>query len=377
MSKKNIAIFTSTRSDISILSPLIEKISSSKKLNYLLFVHGTHLEKKYGLTVTEILKSKFKITKKFKTHFANDQEYGQIENLTKTQIEANKVFKNYDFDTVIILGDRIERLPIMTCCIVYRKITIHLHGGEETYGAIDDLVRHTLTKSSHLHFVICDKYKKKLMKIGENPKHIYNYGSLAVEKLNNYINKKEIKQNLVILTFHPETIHDNFDWKSKFKNIIAALNKFKFNVIVTAPGFEKNSIHNIKQIKKILKNKKKFEFIESLGSEKYFKLLNKSIFVIGNSSSGIIEVPYYKIPTVNIGIRQKGRFMHKSIIQCGYSIKDITRSIKKAQSKFFLSSIKNMKLEFGNGQTSKKIINVIEKKIFHKKKLMQKKIYEN
>ncbi len=371
ISKKNIAIFTSTRSDIAILTPLIEKLNKSKTLNCLLFVHGTHLERKYGFTINEIEKLKFKITKSFNNDSHRDDEFGQVQSLNKIQSEVNNIFKKFIIDGVIILGDRLERLPIVSACIAYRKIIIHLHGGEITLGAIDEQIRHMISKAAHLHFVIADEYKKNLLKMGENKKIIYNYGSLGVEKTLKFLNKNETKKNLVILTFHPETVYENFDWKEKFTTIIKALDKFYYDVIVTAPGFEKNSKKNIFFIKKHLKNKKKFKFVESLGFKNYFSLLNKSKFVIGNSSSGIIEVPYFRIPTINIGERQKGRFMHKSIINTDFKLNNIVKAINKCENKKFIIKIKNMKLKFGNGNTSAKIVKTVEKKLFNKDLLIK------
>jgi GDP/UDP-N,N'-diacetylbacillosamine 2-epimerase (hydrolysing) len=374
MIKKNIAIFTSTRSDISILSPLIEKLQNSKLLNYFLFVHGTHLNKKYGSTISEIKKLKFKIAKSFNDSSEKDDQFGQILNLNKTQFEVNKIFKNFKIDAVIILGDRLERLPILTACIVYRKVIIHLHGGEITLGAIDEQIRHMISKAAHLHFVIAETYKKNLLKMRERSNRIFNFGSLGVEKSLKLRKKNIKKENIPILTFHPETIFENFAWEEKFALILKALDKFNYNIIITAPGFEKNSKKFITTIKKILKNKdpNKFKFTESLGFKNYFSMLNKSKFVIGNSSSGIIEVPYFKIPTINIGDRQEGRYMHQSIIPCDYKFENIVNAIKKCESKKFINKIQTMKLSFGNGNTSSKIVKVLEKKLLNEKSLIKK-----
>lgn len=162
--KFKIAFFTSTRGDMGILYPLIKEISNSKNFSYLLFVHGTHTEKKYGNTINEIKKNNFKITKILKSDFKKDNYKDQCIRLASLQLETAKIFNNYKFDAVCILGDRIERLPIINTAIIYRKLIFHLHGGEITEGAIDDQVRHMITKASHLHFVICEDYKKKYTK---------------------------------------------------------------------------------------------------------------------------------------------------------------------------------------------------------------------
>ena len=367
-----IAFFTSTRSDMTILEPLLNEIKKSRYFEYLLFVHGTHLEKNYGNTIEDIKKLNFRISSKFPSVSKLDNEFGLVKSLEMTQNGVNNIFNKYKFDSVMILGDRIERLPIVSAALAYRKFIFHIHGGEITTGALDDQVRHMITKSAHLHFTICENYSKNILNMAEETFRVHNVGSLGVEKiLNNFDKEKKVK-NQAILTYHPETLKNNFNWNVNFLKIINELNKFNFNVIITSPGHEKGTKKQINFIKKIIKNKKKFSFVKSLGVNGYFETLKESLFVIGNSSSGIIEVPYYKIPTINIGLRQNGRFFHKSIIQCNSSSLGIRKSIIIANSKIFRDKIKNMKLLFGNGGASKKILNIIKKYSKNKNKLLNK-----
>jgi len=367
-----IAFFTSTRSDMTILEPLLNEIKKSRYFEYLLFVHGTHLEKNYGNTIEDIKKLNFRISSKFPSVSKLDNEFGLVKSLEMTQNGVNNIFNKYKFDSVMILGDRIERLPIVSAALAYRKFIFHIHGGEITTGALDDQVRHMITKSAHLHFTICENYSKNILNMAEETFRVHNVGSLGVEKiLNNFDKEKKVK-NQAVLTYHPETLKNNFSWNVNFLKIINELNKFNFNVIITSPGHEKGTKKQINFIKKIIKNKKKFSFVKSLGVNGYFETLKESLFVIGNSSSGIIEVPYYKIPTINIGLRQNGRFFHKSIIQCNSSSLGIRKSIIIANSKIFRDKIKNMKLLFGNGGASKKILNIIKKYSKNKNKLLNK-----
>ena len=369
--KHKLAFFTSTRSDMTILEPLLNEINKSKSFEYLLFVHGTHLEKNYGNTIKDIKKLNFKISSKFFSVNKLDNELGLVRSLEMTQKGVNRIFNKYKFDSVMILGDRIERLPIVSAALAYRKFIFHIHGGEITTGALDDQVRHMITKSAHLHFTICENYSRNILNMVEEKFRVHNVGSLGVEKILNSF-KKEKKNNQVVLTYHPETLRSNFGWNRNFLKIVNELNKFNFDVIITSPGHEKGSKNQINFIKKIIKNKKKFSFVKSLGVNGYFETLKKSLFVIGNSSSGIIEVPYYRIPTINIGLRQNGRFFHKSIIQCNTSSFSIRKSIIIANSKIFRDKIKNMKLHFGNGGASKKILNIIKKYSKDKNKLLNK-----
>ena len=373
--KHRLAFFTSTRSDMTIFEPLLNEIKKNKNFEYLLFVHGTHLEKNYGNTIQDIKKLNFEVKSKFFSVDKMDDEFGLVKSLEMTQKGVNNIFNKYKFDSVIIMGDRIERLPVVTAALAYRKFIFHIHGGEITTGALDDQVRHMITKSAHLHFTICDTYKKNVLNMTEEKFRVHNVGSLGIERIVNILNTNKLnkkKKKQVVLTYHPETINNNFTWSNNFSKIVRELNKFNFNIIITSPGHEKGTKKQIYFIKKLIKNKKKFSFVRSLGVNGYFKTLNDSLFVIGNSSSGIIEVPYFKIPTINIGIRQNGRFFHKSIIQCNNDSSSIRKSIIKANSKFFRAKLTNMKLHFGKGGSSKKILNIIRKYSKNKDKLLNK-----
>ena len=368
-----LAFFSSTRGDMSILQPLIERINQNKNFNYLFFVYGTHLSKHYGNTIEEIKKNKIIIRHQQNTISKKDDFKGLTNSLALSQKFMNKIFANNDFDAVIILGDRVEKLPIILNAIIYRKLIFHIHGGEITSGALDDQVRHMITKSAHLHLPICEDYKKNIIKMAEEKFRILNAGSLAVENIKKYKKKIKYKKQYVLLTYHPETIKKNFNWIKNFKIIIKVLKKFKYKTIITSPGHEIGSNKNINFIKNFVKKNKDFKFFSSLGSANYFKILNKALFVIGNSSSGIIEVPYFKIPTINIGDRQKGRFFHKSIIHCKCDEKQIEFSIQKSLSKKFQKKISNMKFHFGNGDSSEKILKFILKNLKDMNKLINKK----
>ena len=372
--KIHLAFFTSTRGDMAIIKPLLDEIKKSNNFSYKLFVHGTHLEKKYGYTIDEIKKSNLKISYYSKTIKAGDSQNEIADSFVLTQNFSNYVFKNFSFDAIILLGDRLERLPILTNCILYRKFIFHLHSGEFTYGSLDDQVRHIITKASHLHFPICENYRKNIIRMSEEKFRILNAGSLAIENIKKFIKyKKKINKTNVILTYHPETLTNNFLWEANFNKIYNVIKRLSLNVIITSPGYEKGSQKNISFIKKKIKNNKKCKFVSSLGFKNYFKILNKTMFVIGNSSSGIIEAPYFRIPTINIGTRQDGRFQHDSIINSNCNENELEKSIKLAMSKKFNKRALKMKLYFGNGKTSKKILNFIFERMQNKKKLINKK----
>lgn len=368
---KKIAIFTTTRSDISILTPLIKTIRNTKKINYLLFVGGTHLSKDYGSTKKEILSDNITIHDYFDYLVKGDRKESLSLSLANAHAEINNIFTKYKFDYVCVLGDRFEKMAIVNNAIIYNKPIIHLHGGEITEGVIDNQIRNMISKASHLHFVICEHYKKQLIKIGEKRNKIFNFGSLAIDLIKSVkklskvflFNKININLNTptVILTYHPVTLEKKISEKIQIKNIFDALKKTNYQIVVTAPGHENGREIINDYIKKISLKNKRIVYVKSLGHNLLFNLLPYCKFMIGNSSSGIIEAPFFKIPTINIGDRQKGRFKHESIINCSYSKNSILRAIKLAESIKFKKKILKSKFFFGTGSSSEKIIKQILK----------------
>ena len=368
---KTIAIFTTTRSDISVLTPLIKKIKKTNGLKYLLFVGGTHLNSNYGDTKKEILLNNIQIHDYFKYFVKGDDKKSLSFSLADAQAKISKIFSTHKFDFVCVIGDRFEKMAVVNNAIIFNKPIIHLHGGEVTEGVIDNQIRNMISKASHIHFVICEQYKKKLIKMGEKKDMIFNHGSLAIDliKSTKKINKKKLfkclklKSNLpiILLTYHPVTLEKRISERDQIRNIFKSLEKTKSQIIVTAPGHENGRDTIDKYIKKTSLKNKKVVYIKSLGHNYLFNLLPFCKFMIGNSSSGIIEAPYFKIPTINIGDRQKGRLMHETIINCSYSYNAILRSVNLANSKNFRKKIKNAKFLFGKGNTSNKIIKSILK----------------
>ena len=375
-SKIKIAFFSTTRAEFGLLRPLILKAQQDSIFKTFFFVGGSHLVKEYGSTINEIKSSNIKIDTTFNFYSNGDKANDLVASVAKETRQLNELFKKYDFDNVIVLGDRYELIPIILTSILYSKFIVHIGGGEKTIGAIDNQIRNMISKSAHLHFTISDYYKKQLIKLDEDKNKIFNVGSMSIESILN-INRQKRSQiykkyrlrndlPIAIMTYHPTTLENMIDIKEQIKNIFNALKKFNVSVIITAPNYEKGSSIIKKIIKTNVKNSNNFLYYESLGFENYHQLLKYSSFVIGNSSSGIVEVPFYNIPTVNIGIRQKSRLRHSSIIDCGHHEKEIIKSIKKALSKNFTKKIANNKYKIGKGDASKKTLNIL-KKILQKK----------
>lgn len=377
---KTIAIFTTTRAEFGILLPLIKQIEKDKSLQYLLFAGGTHLTKEQGKTIEEI-KNNCIVTDTFDYLLNDDTPLSLSKSAGRCSIQSADIFNKYKFDYICVLGDRWELLSIVQCAIIFIKPIIHIHGGEITKGAIDNQIRNMITKAAHLHFVASEDYANNIKNMDEEKWRIFNTGALCVDNICN--NKKisknklfkelnlDINKKTVLLTYHPVTIEYRFKPLEQIQNLFYALEKFDLQIMITSPNIEVGR-DNIEKyiINKVTKNKN-YYYIKSLGVIKYHSLIPHCEFVIGNSSSGIIEVPYFKIPTVNIGDRQKGRLKHQSIIDTSYSCDSIVMGIQTALDSKFKNKLKNMKYKFGNGKAAEKMIKIL-KSIKINEKLMRK-----
>lgn len=366
---KTIGIFTTTRAEFGLYIPLIKEIEKSNILNYKLFVGGTHLEKNHGNTINEIKNTGFIITATFKFLSDKSDSNALLKSLSIETNELARIFGTYEFDTVCVLGDRYELIPIIQAAQLYNKTVIHIHGGEQTEGAIDEQIRHMISKAAHIHFPACDEYAQNIRKLGEASWRICISGALAVDNMKSIErkSKNEIFEFLglkfelpvALMTFHPETVKSNISIDKQVNNIFEVLSDYNIQLVITSPNADtdRDIIHEI--ISDEINKNFDYHYFNSLGMINYHSLLPHCSFVIGNSSSGIIEVPFYNIPTINIGDRQKGRIRHKSILDTDYSIISIKAAIAKAMEPKFRSSLKNMKYEFGEGNAAKKMVDFL------------------
>jgi UDP-hydrolysing UDP-N-acetyl-D-glucosamine 2-epimerase len=368
---KRIAIFTTTRGDMAIIAPLIKVLKKDQNISLYFFVGGTHDKKTYGETVKEIEDLNIKIDGYFNSRnsYNNDDPLSLSILLSKDQIKLANIFKENNFEYVCLVGDRYEKMAIVMNAILFKKKIIHIHGGEITLGSFDNQIRNMFSNASELHFVICDKYKKNLINMNIDKKKIHNIGSLAIENLVNLkktsaslvLEKFNLKKkNFCILNYHPPSLDIKIKFEKQITNVLKALSQFNNQVLITTPGLDSGRNDVIKVINKIKKKNKKIIYIKSLGFQNFFKLIPFSKFVIGNSSSGIIEVPYFKIPSIDIGLRQFGRYKHPSVISCDYKISSIKKAIRRAMSQKFKNKLKKMKFIFKNGIASEKFIKILK-----------------
>ena len=377
-----IAVFTTSRAEFGILSSLLREIRKEDEIDYYLFVGGSHLVVELGKTINEI-KEEFEITDIFDFFLNEDSPYSLSKSLGIEQIELATIFRKYDFDAICVLGDRFELLPIVNTAIIFKKPIIHIHGGETSQGAIDEQIRHMITKSAHIHFVSCDEYKNNIRKMGESESRVFNVGALSVDNIvNNKLIKKsklfnelqlDERKNTILLTYHPVTLEYKLEPLTQIKNVFKALDKFNFQVVITAPNIEIDRNVIMDYIENIINLNKDYHFVESLGNNRYLSLIPHCEFVIGNSSSGINEAPFFRIPTINIGDRQKGRVRHESIVDTDYSVSSIVKGIKNALEPNFRKRLKKMKYKFGDGHAAERILKIL-KDIKINEQFMRKKL---
>lgn len=368
--KKKICVVTGTRAEYGILYWVIKALMLSDDFELQLVVTGMHLSPEFGLTYKQIEQDGFKIDKKIETILSSDTEIGISKSLGLGIISFSEAFGELKPDMVLLLGDRFEIFAAATSAMIARIPISHCHGGEATEGLIDESIRHSITKMSHLHFVSTEEYKNRVIQLGEQPNRVFNVGALGIENINKLIlldresfeksiNFKLGKVNLLI-TFHPVTL-DNKSAEVQFNELLSALEELKgIKLIFTKPNADTDGRVIIKMIDEFveLDRKNRVSFI-SLGQLRYLSAIQFVDSVIGNSSSGIIEVPSFKKPTINIGDRQRGRVMGKSIVNCTPEKQSINFAIEKVLSANFKESLSYETNPYGGDNSSEKIISCL------------------
>ena len=381
---RNITTVSVGRSDYNITKSLYKILSDNKKVSLNLIAIGAHFSKEYGYTFQNINKKFFKKIVKIKFNLNKNNEISQNKFMSKIIIDAGKYFKKNKVDLLLILGDRFEMLSVIIAAMNFRIPVAHIHGGELSLGAIDDNIRHSISKLSHLHFVAHSKYKKRLIQLGESEKKIFISGSLSNERLDKlcYLTKEELEHKYkfkfrnknLLVTYHPETL-DRLYSSAQILKILEALNYFdnSHTFLYTSPNNDIGSKIITKKIKELCKKKENHYFIKTLNNDDYYSLMKNFDIIVGNSSSGIIEAPYFKKPNVNIGHRQDGRERAISNIDCKANKETVIKSIKKGLSDKFNNKIKYMHNPYykknSNSFVAKKIVtlnldNIIKKKFF-------------
>ncbi len=385
MIKRKICIFTGTRAEYGLLKPLIDELKIEETVELQLIISGMHLSPEFDLTYREIDLDGFSQIEKVEILLSSDTPVGISKAMGLGMISYAEALERLKPDLLIGLGDRFELFSLASTALVSRVPIAHIHGGELTCGAYDEAFRHSITKMSHLHFASTEEYKKRIIQLGENPKNVFNVGALSINNIKNLklLSKDELEEELsfkldkpfFIVTFHPVTLDDNSAEKQT-KELLNALEKFNdYKIIITKPNSDNDGRVIIKLIDEFEKlNFDRVKSFNSLGQLKYLSALKYAEMMIGNSSSGIIEMPFFNKPTINIGDRQKGRIFPSSVIQCEPNMKSITSAIKIAfENKSKKDFFQNIKI-YGNGNTAKEIKKILLEVKFNN--LIKKEFYD-
>jgi len=384
---KKICIVTGTRAEYGLLKPLIKKFNKDSDFNLQLVVTGMHLSSEFGFTYNEIINDGFDITEKVEIILSSDTEVGISKSMGLAMISFSEVFNRIKPDMLIVLGDRYEIFAVATVAMIARIPIAHIHGGETTEGAVDEVIRHSITKMSYLHFTSNEVYRNRVIQLGEDPSRVFNVGMVGEESIRtlDFIKKNDLEKDLgikfdkkiALLTFHPVTLESNSS-EEQFKNILEALNEFNdLKIIFTKANSDTNGrIINNMIDKYVFSNPEKCIAFTSLGQLKYLSAMKYCDVVIGNSSSGIIEAPILKKTTINIGDRQKGRIQAESIINCNPVKDEIVKAIKKALSKEIFESLKKTGSTDEKISVSENILAIIKEYLEIDKINIKKKFYD-
>ena len=368
---RKICVITGTRAEFGLLRPLIELIANDKELQLQLIATGMHLSPEFGYTLNEITDAGFVVDKKVECLLSSDSSIGVSKTIALAVSGFADALAELTPDLVVVLGDRTEILGAVIATAMANIPIAHLHGGETTEGAYDEAIRHSITKFSHLHFTSTEAYRKRVIQLGEHPDTVFNVGAIGLDAIKKLplLDKAsfeqaigfKLKERNILITYHPVTLEKEAPIET-FENILIALDELTNTALIfTHANSDKNGrIINKMITEYVSSHKDKAVEFKSLGQLRYLSALQFVDFVIGNSSSGMTEVPAFYIPTINIGDRQKGRINCESVINSNNSLEDIKKSITFALDKTFREKIQQQKLLYGNGTAAEKILQIIK-----------------
>lgn len=366
-----ICVITGTRAEYGLLYWTMKAIQEHPNLELSVCVTGMHLSPEFGLTYKQIESDGFQIEGRVEMLLSSDTSVGITKSMGLGLIGFAEFFEKSKPNWILVLGDRFEIFSAVTAAMIARIPVAHCHGGEATEGLIDEAIRHSISKMSHLHFTSTIEYRNRVIQLGEQPQSVFNVGALGIENINRLklLDKEEFELSIdfrlsrlnFLVTFHPVTL-ENSSAEQQFKELLEALSSFKeAKIIFTKPNADNDGRVIIQLIDNyVSKNSDNAISFDSLGQLRYLSAIKHCQVVVGNSSSGLIEVPSFNKPTVNIGDRQKGRIVAKSVISCKPEMHNIIESIRFALSDEFQQQILNTDNPYGKGNSSIKIVEVIQ-----------------
>jgi len=371
MKNRKICVITGTRAEYGLLYWVMKALQNDDSFDLSICVTGMHLSPEFGLTYKKILEDGFLINEKVETLLSSDTSVGVSKSIGLGVISFSEVFDRIKPDLILVLGDRYEIFAACTAAMISRIPIAHCHGGEATEGLIDEAIRHSITKMSQIHFTSTEEYRNRVIQLGEQPKNVYNVGALGIENINKLklLTKTEFEESIrfklkeinFLVTFHPVTL-DNLSAEIQFRELLEALDKFKDAAIIfTKPNSDTDGRIIIELIDDYVRNNSANSVaFTSLGQLRYLSAIQYMDAVVGNSSSGLIEVPPFRKATVNIGDRQQGRVKASSVIDCDTNSDAIESSIRKAISPEFKDILASTRNPYGEKNSSVEIVEVLK-----------------
>lgn len=358
---KNICVVTGSRAEYGIMKPLMQKLSLENNINLEVVVTAMHMEEKYGYTYKNIEEDGFVIRAKIPLNLVDTSKQTLAKSLSILTNELAEVFIQNKYDLVIILGDRYEMLPVANVCLLYNIPICHIHGGEKTLGNFDESIRHAITKMSHLHLVSTEQFRNRVIQLGETPEYVHNIGAIGVENVLNqkFLSKEQLESKLnieledyYVVLFHPVTLEDD-SAADQMNTLIEELRKTKKQLIFIGSNSDTDSDKIMSVIHNYVSKNKNSKVYTSLTTQVYHSLVKNSLGLVGNSSSGLIEVPSLKVPTLNIGNRQLGRLSGESVINVNCTSEDIAKGLS------LMSKVNNFDNPYEQKNSSEKAKKII------------------
>jgi UDP-hydrolysing UDP-N-acetyl-D-glucosamine 2-epimerase len=368
--KRKICVVTGTRAEYGIFLPILDLLKKSENIELQLVVTTMHLSEEFGLTYKQIEKDGFTINEKIENLLASDTKTSMAKSSALATMLLSGAYDRLEPDVVLLLGDRFETHAAATTALLMNIPIAHIHGGEITEGAVDEQIRHSITKMSYLHFTSTEQYRDRVIQLGENPNRVFCTGApgidntLKLKLLEKAALEKELEWKITnptaIFTFHPETLSDS-STELQIQEILRQIKESNINVIFTYANADNGGRTINQAINKFAhQDTKKYLVVKSLGQLKYLSAMKHADLLIGNTSSGIIEAASFHLPVINIGNRQEGRIQSGNIINSG--IPDLGRSISKALTNDFTTHCKSISNLYGKGDSAQKIVKLLEEK---------------
>lgn len=384
---KTIAVVTATRAEYGILHPVISALRSmeNEEFRVELIVTGTHLSYDYGYTIDEIKNDGVRVDEEIITSVKANEPCDTAVNQADYLVKFAELFVRKHYDGMVILGDRYEILAVAIAAANVNIPIFHMSGGDTTEGAIDEWIRHSLTKMSYMHFPGCETSRKRIIQLGENPARVFNYGETGVDNILNvelfsieevFAKLKLDTGRFALCTYHPVTM-ENENVEDKINELLGAVKYFSdIEFVFTKANADCGGAIINELLDKAAEKIDNMHVYPSLGVKLYLSVMKKALFVLGNSSSGIIEAPVFHIPTVNIGDRQRGRLQCNSIINCKEDTESIIAAIRIAMSDDFHVICQNVVSPYGDGHAGSKIAKEIYDAVISGKIDLKKKFFD-